>query len=793
MAAAAARRKTEAPQAPAPKAAPKRPPPKIAGTPQVDKTETQQEKLTRAYEVIIGELASEFERRVAARADLESRWETDLRQYHGRYESDVEARLKKQKRSRVFVNITRKRTHGWEARLSDMLFPTDDKNWGIQPTPLPTHAKKASDALRKAQMFADRANRMRTMKNQAGEAKALDQGAVHSKAHKESMAALDDAKKRADAMEKLIDDQFVESNYGIKVRQAIHDACKVGTGVIKGPLISSKVKRQFVKDPANPKLWRMAVATEKTVEWKRVDYFNFFPDMTVPTVDEGDGTFERYMPNAKELKALTAAKGFDKAQVAQLLRDGPQGDTPLYISKLREINNAGTYDLNKCFTVVEWHGVLNKDQLEAMAAVLGTDTASGMIEDLDLDELDELPVIIWFCQGKVLKYGPHPLDSGSSLYSAFQFEKDETCPFGYGVPYLMRDSQAALNGAWRMVMDNGSVSTGPQVVIDPEQVEPEDGVRRIVGNKLWIRKGEKKNTPAFEFFQVQDNQAQLFKIVEMARDFADEESVMPLIAQGDQGTHTTQTKGGMAILMNASNVVFRRVVKNFDDYMTVPNLTRSYEYNMLHSNDDSVKGDHQVDARGSSVLLVKEMQAQNLMAMALQFTNHPVLGPLTKAPQLYRRLVQAHNLPADDIVKTDDEIAQEQAEQAQHQQQDDPEMQKLQTQLQIAKMRGDFAVQVARENRITEMMKVAQLHNMKLDEIQAMFAVARMEDETEQRIFAADVAVTDRRDRLAASLETKGARSSPLPSSTGTPRASAPKGGKPQVRKAPAMGVGAGA
>jgi hypothetical protein len=753
-----------------------RPPPKKAGKAQVnDNSDANQRRILRAYGNILSDLESEYRRRVAARADLETRWEQDLRQYHGRYDETTEARLKRQKRSRVFVNITRKRTHGWEARLSDMLFPTDDKNWGIQPTPNPEMSAKASSALRKAQMYADRASRMHQAGNAAGEQKALDQGLPHRAAHKEAMGALDDAKKRADAMQNLIEDQFIETNYGIKVRQAIHDACKVGTGVIKGPLISATIKRKFVKDPTDPKLWRMVAAEEKKVEWQRVDYFNFFPDMTVPTIDEGDGTFQRWLPNAKELKAMTAAKGFDKDTVRQLLKDGPQSATPLYLSKLRLINNSGTYDLNKAFEVVEWHGVLDKEQLEAMAGALGTDTARGMIEDLELDELDELPVIVWFCQGKVLKYGPHPLDSGLSLYSAFQFEKDETCPFGYGVPYLMRDSQAALNGAWRMMMDNGSVSTGPQIIIDPEQIEPEDGQRRIVGNKLWLRKGESRpNRPAFEFHQVVDNQPQLAKIVEMARDFADEESIMPLIAQGDQGTHTTQTKGGMAILMNASNVVFRRVVKNFDDYMTVPNVTRAYEFNMLHSNDDSVKGDHQVDARGSSVLLVKEMQAQNLMTMALQFTNHPVLGPLTKAAQLYRRLVQAHNLPADDFVKTDDEIAQDEAERAQAAQQDDPEMQKLKVQLQIAQLQADNRIAVARENRITAMMSMAEQKNMKLEDLQAMLEVARMEDATEQRLFAADVAVTERRDRLAADLEARGARTSPLPSSTGTPKA-APK------------------
>lgn len=763
-----------------------RPPPKTAGREQTRLTpgEEKEKKTLKAYQAILDDLDQEARRRVADRADLELRWESDLRQYHGRYEADMETRLKTQKKSRLFVNITRKRTHGWEARLSDMLFPTDDKNWGISATPLPTLAKQASAALKKAQFYADRANRMRDAKNPDGEEKALNTGAPFAQQHKEAMATLDEAKKRADNMEKLIEDQLVEAQYSIKVRQAIHDACKVGTGIIKGPMVSSKIKRKFTKDPEAKNIWRMTVVEEPQIEWQRVDYYNFFPDMSVATVEEGDGTYQRHLPNAKELRKMAAVRGFNKDAVRQILRDGPVSDTPIYLSKLRQITNTSTYDLTKCFTVWEWHGILTCDQLETMASVLDSPMARGMVDDLELDELDEMPVILWFCQGKILKYGPHPLDSGDSLYSAFQFEKDETSPFGYGVPYLMRDSQSALNGAWRMMMDHGSVSTGPQIVYDPEQLEPEDGVRRITGNKLWRRTGEKKNTPAFEIFQINNNQNELAKIVEMARSFADEESIMPLIAQGDQGTHTTQTKGGMAILMNASNVVFRRVVKNFDDYMTIPNLRRAYEYNMLHAKDEEVKGDHNVDARGSSVLLVREMQAQNLMAMALQFTNHPVLGPITKAATLYRRLVQAHNLPADEIVKTDDEIAQDEAAKAQSPP-PDPEQIKAENAIKLEQLRGQNQILVARENRITEMMKVAQLHNMKRDEINAWLEEADMAAKSEERLFAADVAVTERRDRLAATIERKsGKTASPLPSSTGTPRASGPakpKGGQPRV------------
>jgi hypothetical protein len=54
------------------------------------------------------------------------------------------------------------------------------------------------------------------------------------------------------------------------------------------------------------------------------------------------------------------------------------------------------------------------------------------------------------------------------------------------------------------------------------------------------------------------------------------------------------------------------------------------------------------------------MQAQNLMTLATNFAAHPIFGPMTKAPDLYRKVVQAHHIAEDDIVMTDDEIAEAQ-------------------------------------------------------------------------------------------------------------------------------------
>jgi len=150
----------------------------------------------------------------------------------------------------------------------------------------------------------------------------------------------------------------------------------------------------------------------------------------------------------------------------------------------------------------------------------------------------------------------------------------------------------------------------------------------------------------------------MLAIEQRAMMLADEVAGMPAFAQGEQGTGVTKTAQGMAILTSAGNIVFRKIVKQFDDDVPETLIRRFFDWNMQFSPREEIKGDHKVIARGSSVLMVREMQAQNLIAMADRYGGHPVFGPMLRdnGLPLLRRIMQAHMLKADEIILTDDEF-----------------------------------------------------------------------------------------------------------------------------------------
>lgn len=694
---------------------------------------------------VVQNLQTEAEDRVSKRNEIERRWLTDLRQFHGKYEGSIANELEDAKRSSVFINETRSKTNACAARLSDMLFPTDDKNWGIKPTPVPTLATDAQRAAEAAAKGAEQATRALAEQG----ADAAQQIAAEADAAAQAAAKLradqDEARKRATAMEGEIEDQLRECQYAIEARDVIDDACKVGIGVMKGPVTSDRVRWRWELDPES-KSWKLDEVDDVRPAYRRVDYWSFFPEIDVRNIDDSEGVFERRLMSKKQLRALSRRSGFDRKAIRRLLREDPRQTMPTYIAELRSIDETATNSANGRYHVWEYHGPVDGDDMMDICACLGVED---MAADIEPDPLMTVEVVIWFCDGELLKFGIHVLDSGESIYSVFNIEKDDASIFGYGIPYIMRDSQKAMNGAWRMMLDNSGLSAGPQIEVDKSVIEPENGRWELEPRKIWSRKeGQSADRVGIRVHHIDSHQSELANIIELAKQFIDDETAISMLSQGEQGTHTTQTLGGMSILMNATNIVFRRMVKNFDDDMTVPNIRRLYHWNMQFSKREDIKGDYDVDARGTSVLLVREMQSQNLMAMALNFAGHPVLGPITKVAALYRRLVQSFMLEADEIVRTDDEIKEMAAAQAQEGPSEaEIEIEKLQRQMEIAMLEAQSRLDVARLNQHTEMVKLAEQRNMKLDDLNAMLESTRMQAESKERIFAGEAAIEERRDR----------------------------------------------
>lgn len=713
-----------------------------------DDSETEREKLREAMIGYVNSLERKAEEQVRRKLDIEERWKLDLRQYYGRYDAATEKVLKEKNRSRLFVNITRAKVHSWEARLGDLLFPVDEKNWGINPTPVPELADQRDVLKRAAEKKMEEANALAQQNPEGGPEMAqqlVTQGNAELEEVDRIKAVFDAADRASEQMSEEIDDQFTEAGYQKQCRLVINDGCIMGAGILKGPLLAARGQPKWVPDPENHNVYKLQRTADPRPTYKRVDPWSYFPDMSAQTPDEREFDFERHMWTKKELRDFAKAPGADRDAIRRLLEHGPESRQPTYLAEVRDITGSGQDMLDERFEVWEYHGPIEAEDLTAICSCMGDDVMGGYATEAD--PLEAIMVSLWFCQSELIKMDPYPLESGESIYSIWAFEEDHTSVFGRGVPSILRDSQSALNAAWRMIMDNGALSSGPQIIVDTKYVTPQDGSYEMAAFKVWLVNGTvPQGHNPFMAVHIPNNQGALAEIINMALKFSDTEANMPLIAEGGQESHITTTAHGMSLLMNAASVVFRAAVKHFDDYITVPTVRRAYHWNMQHSQKEWIKGDYEVDARGSSVLLVRDIEAQNLMSMALQFGSHPIYGPMTRHEAIYRKLYQVHMLSADEFVKPEEEVA---AEMAKNPPPPDPETLRGQTQMQLAQMDGELKRELASMDRDTAMAKLAADQNVSLEKVASDLQKAREAMQSKERLAATEIAVTEQRDQRA--------------------------------------------
>ncbi len=199
----------------------------------------------------------------------------------------------------------------------------------------------------------------------------------------------------------------------------------------------------------------------------------------------------------------------------------------------------------------------------------------------------------------------------------------------------------------------------------------------------------------------------------------------------------------MSLLMNAANIVVRRIIKNYDDQVTEHDISNLCDWNMQFSEKPYIKGDLRVDSRGSSVLLVREVQAQNLMALALNFSAHPVFGPLMKPASLARSIAKAHMLSADEFILIDEEL--KNAAEAADQGAEKPprtmaaEMQQKSA-IELAGLNHKNKMEELDKAHQTEMVRAAAQMNLSLAELKAKLADKAEARASQERQFAAELA-----------------------------------------------------
>lgn len=612
---------------------------------------------------------------VQFRSPYEREWVDDIRQFeHGDPASSGVMTITKENSAEtdeylsVTDNITRPATTTFAARISDMIFPTNDRNWDIDHTPKPELPPDVKDSI----MAGPDGN---------GLPDGIDPEEL----------ILTVARKRVSKMRTQIDDQLQESNYADHGREVIMDACKLGHGVLKGPFAKASKRRRYNAGEGYKSVVEEIMTDPKVC---RVDPWMVYP-RPCRRIEDCPGVFEMHEMTAKRVSDLRIQPGFSSEQLGRLLAQAPVWDSITSTqSTMRAIEDRNFVVRNDTYAVFEYNGEMPKEAMVTFIAQLMSeskmdgDQSNEILAFVEQSNALHLTCNVWFSQGVVIKVAITPVDTDHGVYKFFVFEGRENAPFGKGVPRLLRDPQRSIRILWASIMLNATMSSAPQIGVKKGALVPagpSGGVTdmRCTRPRVWAFADDVEDIDkAMQVFIVPNVINGVLPVYERAKKNGEEQIMLPQIAQGEPSA-AVPTSSGLAMLMNAGNIVQRRLAARYDSSITAPTIHGFYDWNMEYG-DDEAKGDYKIVARASSHLLVKDVQAQHFLTALNMYSTNPVLAPRMKIEEWAEEGLRIMDLNASRFLKTEEEMA---AESESAEEAPDPEAIKAQAAMATAEAR----------------------------------------------------------------------------------------------------------
>lgn len=552
-------------------------------------------------------LMSDFQGYERDRRLAEMKWARNARQFVGIYDPEVEATLGKDQ-SRAYPKLTRVKCVSMLSRLMNLMFPGSEKNWSLTNTPVPNLDEE------------DLAILLSTLELSQDPNVPLEDKMIE-------MAIIEFAKERSSNLERELEDQLLEIggtkqlDYVALCRKVAMSGIVYGMGVLKGPFARQLSMRTWERNAEGRIVPKKLDVFRPQLDF--VSVWDYYPDMSAKYFHQMDGQFQRLVQSRHQIRELADRPDFFGDVINTYLRDNPKGNYKrrAHETELKAMgvqNNVNDQDGRK-YEIIVWDGYISGQELRHAGIEIADDKLHEQVE-----------AIVWILDGNVIKADMNPwvqLEVGFKVntYHQFIFEEDEAGLTGTGLPNIMRDSAMGVANAARMLMDNAAITAGPNVEVNTSLLRTDQDLQSFGSYKRWYRDDVDPATvgvPAVRDINFNSHMDELLKVVSLFNDFADTETFVNAATGGDMSKGPSEpfrTAAGASLLKGDAALPFKDVVRNFDTF-TQSVITSLVAFNMQFNPKRTIKGDHQVVARGATSLIAKEVRGMILDTLAATLT-----------------------------------------------------------------------------------------------------------------------------------------------------------------------------
>ena len=620
---------------------------------------------------LIGIIKGRYAQAESARDTNERRWIKAYENYRGLYAKGV--KFRESEKSRVFVKITKTKVLAAFGQLVDVIFGTGKFPIGITETKIPegetdfAHLDINNPTPNiETSIPDDIGNRIDNPYDVGyeGDGKTLKPGATFYngmfeapiEVQAEEAGILSDgvspdpkalelspAQRAARRMEKLIHDQIDESNGNAEIRNALLESALIGTGIIKGPFNFNKKLHKWENGEDGERTYSPLEVRVPRIEF--VSCWDFYPDPSATNMHECEFIIHRHKMNRSQLRQLRNMPYFNEDAIRECIQMGPNYIEKDYESQIRD-DNVSEDDYQTNFEVLEYWGIMDAEY----AREVGIEISDS------IDDLDEVQINAWISGDKLLRAVVNPFTPYRLPYHAFPYERNPYNFFGIGIAENMDDSQQIMNGHARMAIDNLAMSGSLVFDVDESALVGGQSME-IYPGKIFRRQAGMPGQ-AIHGLKFPNTSQENLMMFDKFRQLADEQTGIPSYSHGQTGVQSmTRTASGMSMLLGASSLNVKTVIKNLDDFLLKPLGESYFQWNMqFHEGNLDIEGDLEVKATGTNSLMQKEVRSQRL-TMFLQTAQSPAIAPFVKISKLVSELAYSLDLDPDEILNDPEEAA----------------------------------------------------------------------------------------------------------------------------------------
>ena len=623
---------------------------------------------------LIGIIKGRYAQAENARDIVEKRWIRAYENYRGLYAKNV--KFRESEKSRIFVKITKTKVLAAFGQLVDVIFGTGKFPIGISETKIPegetdfAHLDTSNPIpnieTTQGEIPDDIGNRIDnpydvgyegdgkilkpgatfyngvfedSLEDQAKEAGILADGVSYNPQELE----LSPAQRAARRMEKLIHDQIDESKGSSEIRNALLESALLGTGIVKGPFNFNKKLHKWNLNEEGTREYNPLEVRVPRIEF--VSCWDFYPDPSATTMEECEYVIHRHKMNRSQLRQLRNMPYFNEDAIREAIQMGANYVEKDYEYALKD-DNRTEEDYQSNFEVIEYWGMMDAEYAREVGIELSD----------EIDDLDEVQINAWMCGDKLLRAVINPFTPYRLPYHAFPYERNPYNFFGIGVAENMDDSQQIMNGHARMAIDNLAMSGSLVFDVDESALVGGQSME-IYPGKIFRRQAGMPGQ-AIHGLKFPNTSQENLMMFDKFRQLADEQTGIPSYSHGQTGVQSmTRTASGMSMLLGASSLNIKTVIKNLDDFLLKPLGESYFQWNMqFHEGNLDIEGDLEVKATGTNSLMQKEVRSQRL-TMFLQTAQSPAIAPFVKISKLVSELAYSLDLDPEEILNDPEEAA----------------------------------------------------------------------------------------------------------------------------------------